>query len=143
MKPLVIDASVAAKWFFPEEQSQAAAKLLDGKRTLLGPDLLPIEFGNIAWKHFRRELLSAEEVAGILQRFHALPVEIYASESLVPLAVNLAMATGRTVYDSLYLALAIQQDAVFITADARFVNAIQSESKSLAKSVRLLGDRVN
>ena len=31
------------------------------------------------------------------------PVEIAASQALVPMAVNLAVTTGRTVYDSLYL----------------------------------------
>ena len=139
MTPFVVDASVAAKWFFPEEQSKLAIRLLDGKHHLLAPDLFHVEFGNIAWKYHRRELLSADEIAEIIQQFLSLPVEIHPSESFVSLAVELAMTTGRTVYDSLYLALAIQQDAVFVTADERFSNAIKTGP--FARHVRHLGQR--
>ena len=137
MKPIVVDASVAAKWFFPEEQSKLALRLLDGKRRLLAPDLFHVEFGNIAWKYYRRDLLSADEITEIVRQFQLLPVEIHASESFVPLAVELAMTTGRTVYDSLYLTLAIEHDAVFMTADKRFSNAIKTSP--FARYVRLLG----
>ena len=50
MKTVIVDASVAAKWFFPEEGSKAAIRLLDGKHNLLAPDLLRSEFGNITWE---------------------------------------------------------------------------------------------
>lgn len=139
MKSVVVDASVAAKWFFSEEQSKAALRLLDGKHHLLAPDLFRIEFGNIAWKYHRRNLLSVDEITEIIRQFLSLPVEIHSSESLIPLAVELAMTTGRTVYDSLYLAITIEQDAVFVTADERFANVIKAGP--FAKHVCLLGRR--
>jgi predicted nucleic acid-binding protein len=43
---------------------------------------------------------------------------------LLPVAFDLADRLQRTVYDSLYLALAIQVGGVMVTADDRFVNAL-------------------
>lgn len=139
MKPVVVDASVAAKWFFPEQRSRAALRLLDGKHYLLAPDLIRGELGNIAWKNHRRGLITADEAAEIVRQFLLLPLEICDSDLLIVSAVELATATGRTVYDSLYVALALDRKAVFVTADQRLVNAL-SEGP-LSRHVRLLGKR--
>jgi predicted nucleic acid-binding protein len=45
---LVVDASVACKWFVEEDGSQAAEALLDSGSTLLAPDLLVPEVCNVA-----------------------------------------------------------------------------------------------
>jgi predicted nucleic acid-binding protein len=37
----VVDASAAAKWYFEEEYSEDAARLLSDQHSLLAPDLLP------------------------------------------------------------------------------------------------------
>jgi predicted nucleic acid-binding protein len=50
---VVIDASVAIKWFVPEPLSDQAERLLDGGDSLFAPDFLLIEFGNIIWKKVR------------------------------------------------------------------------------------------
>jgi predicted nucleic acid-binding protein len=44
----VVDASVAAKWLAPEEDSAQALKYLNAE--LLAPDLLFAEVANILWK---------------------------------------------------------------------------------------------
>ncbi len=139
MKPLVVDAGVAAKWFFPEEGTPAAMRLLRGKRRLLAPDLIWSEFGNIAWKHHRRGLIDDEELAAVVREFLTLPLEIYPARPLLPAAVELAAAWGRTVYDSLYLALAVDVDGVLVTADERTVHALAATS--LARYVRPLHRR--
>lgn len=137
MKPVVVDASVAAKWFFPEDHSAAALRLLNGKRRLLAPDLIRSEFGNIVWKYHRRDLITETEAAEIVHQFLSFPLEIHDSDDIITSAVELAMATGRTVYDSLYIALAIDQEAVFVTADQRLVNSL--DNTPVAHHVRLLG----
>jgi predicted nucleic acid-binding protein len=40
MIKLVVDASVAAKWYVPEIHSDAAVRLLDPEIVLLAPDLI-------------------------------------------------------------------------------------------------------
>ncbi|MGJ3628099.1 type II toxin-antitoxin system VapC family toxin [Sphingomonas sp. MMS24-JH45] len=50
---MVIDASVAVKWFVPEEDSDRAFKIV-ALHQLCAPSLLRTEVGNAIWKKLRR-----------------------------------------------------------------------------------------
>ena len=54
------------------------------------------------------------------------PVRHHTESQLLNYAYRLAVAHQRTVYDSLYLALSEQEQCQFVTADARFFNAIRA-----------------
>lgn len=125
-KPLIIDASVAVKWFIPESDSIAAVRYLGGKQHLIAPDIIRPEVCNIIWKLHGRRLLTGEEASQIVDQFLSLPIEIHDNESLVSYAFEIAVATGRTVYDSLYLALAVESKGVMVTADKRLANGLQN-----------------
>ena len=43
----------------------------------------------------------------------------------MPLALEIAFQTGRTVYDSLYLALELHQEYPLVTGDRKFHNALR------------------
>jgi predicted nucleic acid-binding protein len=124
MTTLVVDASVVAKWFFPEEYSRESRRLLTPRRTLLAPDLVWSEIGNIAWKRVRRDELKAEEAAEIIADLVKMPLVVTPTQGLLAPALELAIATDRTVYDCMYLALAIDRKCRLVTADERFVNAL-------------------
>ncbi|MDI9430809.1 MAG: type II toxin-antitoxin system VapC family toxin [Planctomycetota bacterium] len=124
MKTVVVDASVAAKWFLPEPEAAAAVRLLDGRRRLVAPDLICTEVGNIFWKLCTRKLLAADEAAEMLDHFLSMPLGIHDSALLLPAALEIAVATCRTVYDSLYLALAVELGATVVTADRCWANAL-------------------
>jgi predicted nucleic acid-binding protein len=124
MRSLVVDASVAIKWFVPEVHSIAAARLLDPDFILSAPDLIGPEFANTVWKKVRREEIAPDDALEILNAFGGLGVEIYPSDALVIPALELALAIDRTVYDSLYLALAIAHNGVLVTADRKFHAAV-------------------
>ncbi len=49
---VVVDASVVAKWFFPEDGS-AEARALAGAETIVTVDLLVPEIVNVAWRKVR------------------------------------------------------------------------------------------
>jgi predicted nucleic acid-binding protein len=121
----VVDASVAVKWFLPEPHADAARRLLDGGHTLMAPDLLFPEVANILWKRVRRQEITDEEAAATVQALGALPLQVSASWPLVLLALEIACRTQRTVYDSLYLALAVHEDCAMVTADRKLYDAIQ------------------
>lgn len=53
-------------------------------------------------------------------------VEIHAVQPLLESAFDIAIATGRTVYDSIYLALAISLGRKFVTADEKLCNALRA-----------------
>jgi predicted nucleic acid-binding protein len=63
-----------------------------------------------------------------LAEFSTVPLEVYESQPLMPVALDIAVQTDRTVYDSLYLALAILSQCQMVTADLRLFNSIASSS---------------
>ena len=136
MKPLVIDASIAVKWFIPERGSIEAIKLLNSRTGLFAPDIIRAEVANTLWKLHTRRLLTTDEASKIIENFASLPIEICSSDVLTAGAFEIAVAAGRTVYDSLYLALAIERNSVLITADQRFANALKNTGFS--RFVRIL-----
>ena len=124
MKRLVVDASVVAAAFFPERHSEAARRLLLSGGDLSAPDLIYAEIANVVWKRHGRGEITAEEAAGLLSDVLELPLEITPSEQLVAAALALAVRTGRTVYDCLYVALAVQTRTVMVSDDQRLVCAL-------------------
>lgn len=128
MTVLVVDASVVIKWFAPEVHADAASRLLDGQTVLYAPDLIGPELGNILWKKVRRDEIRAAKAFEILGIFQTLGVEIYSSAVLLPSALDLSVRLDRTVYDCLYLALAIAQNCPLVTADRKFHSAVAASA---------------
>jgi predicted nucleic acid-binding protein len=94
---------------------------------LLAPDLLSAEVGNIIWKkHTLVKRWSATEAEEALAKFQALTFTLTPTSILLDDAYQLAVTYQRTVYASLYLALSLRKQCPFVTADERFVNAVQS-----------------
>jgi predicted nucleic acid-binding protein len=94
--------------------------------------------GNAVWKRHGRSELTAAEAESLLSDIVALPIEYTPSQGLVSPALSLALRTGRTVYDCLYLALAVSAQTILVTADQRFVNGLTETP--FAASVRWLGE---
>ena len=131
MSVCVVDCSVALKWYVPEKHSEPAGRLLDGSHELHAPDLLLPEFGNCLWKKCRLGELTKTETRSILRALGTVPIRIHSSELLLEAALELALHTARTVYDSLYIALAMLLDCPFVTADQRLVSALRRSSLSV------------
>ena len=122
---LVVDASVAVKWYVPEPDSQRAHLILSSGRQLLAPDLVIAELGNIVWKKVRRgELTVGDAQAIAVALATACPVELRPALALLSTALDIAVAHDRTVYDSLYIALASELGCQVVTADERLANAL-------------------
>ena len=122
----VVDASVAMKWFVEEEHAEAARGLLAEEYELLAPDLWWPECGNILWKKVQREELTAEEARLVRSGLEQQPIRHFPSDLLIEPALEIALDTGRTVYDSCYVALALLTDCPLVTADRRLFRALQA-----------------
>jgi predicted nucleic acid-binding protein len=125
MTRLVIDASIAIKWVV-EEQGTEAALALRNKAELIAPDLLIAECANILWKKVQRNELTEGEALIAARLLQSANVEILATNSLLETAIRLAIELGHPAYDCIYLALAIQTDCRFVTADKAFVRKISA-----------------
>ena len=122
---VVVDASVAVKWLVPAEHSAEAMRFLDPLILRHVPDLFYLEVAQTIWKkvHQRSQLTVVEgrSVLAVLSKF---PCEVHpATRSLEGAAFDLAIASGRTVYDCTYLALARALGHPMVTADLKFFNA--------------------
>ena len=130
MTNVVVDSSVAVKWFVVEPYSAEARRVLDGYQngtlSFLAPDLLNAEFGNIIWKKQNFQGLDAADARKILDAFRALQFVFTPTATLLDDAFKIALAHRRTVYDSIYLALSVHERCQFVTADERLVNAVGS-----------------
>jgi predicted nucleic acid-binding protein len=131
MSRFVVDASVAAKWFLPpsgEPLADEALRLLDGyaqgRLRFAVPDLFWAECANILWKAVRqgRWTRSAAEEAVLALQARSFPPT--PSLELLDDAFSIATTFDRTVYDCMYVALAVRMKADLVTADERLANAL-------------------
>jgi predicted nucleic acid-binding protein len=125
MSAFVVDASVGIKWYVPEVYDADAGRLQVPAHQLHVPTFFDVETANILWKKKQRGELSRVDADDILAKVIALPLIRHPEAPLLPAAFDLADRLQRTVYDSLYLALAIQLGAKMVTADLRLYNALQ------------------
>ena len=123
--------SVAVKWYIPEPLSDAALYYLElykqEQSRLLAPNLIIAEIGNVLWKKVRQNELiiqDARQVGDILSNY--CPLRLISSSKLMPAALEIAISKGLTIYDSLYLALAVSVEAPLITADQEIKKLAQS-----------------
>lgn len=131
MKSIVLDARVAAKWMLPAKGEllyDEASRLLDayeaGTLSVIVPDIFWPECGNIVWKAVRRQRLPrahAELAIAVMQQ-RSIPT--VPSSGLLTSALSLALDFDRSVYDCLYVALAVRTKNELITADERLANAM-------------------
>jgi predicted nucleic acid-binding protein len=126
MKTIVVDASVAIKWFVPEVHSASAAQLLQSNVMLIAPDLICAEIGNILWKKQRSKELTLNIASEILSDFEKLPLIHHESKFLLHTAWEIATKYSCTFYDSLYLALAKTEKCLLTTADRTLCNILKS-----------------
>ncbi|MEO5860277.1 MAG: type II toxin-antitoxin system VapC family toxin [Pyrinomonadaceae bacterium] len=134
----VVDASVAVKWYVPEIFEVEATQLFKGRHELHVPELILPEFSNIIWKKVSRGELSGTEGTKIVNAFTRKAWTIHSHRQTLRSAYAGAEATGQTVYDWTYLALAISLSCEFVTADERFYNAVTVTS--LSSNIKWIGD---
>jgi predicted nucleic acid-binding protein len=139
MTVLVLDASVVVKWFVEEVHAAEARLLLDASTPYAAPDLIFAEVANTIRKKVRRGDLSNEAAEEIVKDLTLIDINTVPCHDLTREAHALAAATDRSVYDAMYLALAIRLDTRLITADQRFANAIRSRPL-LAAHIQFLAD---
>ena len=125
---LTVDASIVAKWFLTEPQSEEARQLLAPRIRLHAPDLLLVEHANVIWKKVHQREIS--DPRPYLDELASLPdaVTLHRSADFLDHAARLAMEMDHPVYDCLYLACADATRSVLITADHRFAKKAAGSS---------------
>lgn len=121
---VVIDASVALKWFLDEPGSDEARRLSLLK--LHAPALLLAECGNVLWLKTKAGDYSEKDAHSILRALSGSPVSIAPDHSLARPALELAVKLGHPIYDCMYLALSRELCVPCVTADMRFIKCVRA-----------------
>jgi predicted nucleic acid-binding protein len=120
---LVVDCSVAAKWVLAEPGEIEAFRLLDqqalGELSLIAPDLLLMEFASLISKRTRRKQTSQAEAFQAFRLMEEAELRLFETRPLLGRALDLAVNSHMSLWDCVYLALAIERDCPLITADRR------------------------
>jgi predicted nucleic acid-binding protein len=127
----VVDASVAAKWCLRlsdetlvEESLHLRDQFTNGRVTFAVPDLFWPELGNIFWKAVRKDRISGPLAEEALQATSELGIPTIPSYPLLRKAFTIATRFQRSMYDSIYVALAVASERPLVTADERLANAL-------------------
>ena len=118
---VVVDASLAATWFFedestPDTESVAEQVVSDGG---LVPQLFSLEIANVFLLSERKGRLPAGHVDRYLDRLEQmeLQVDLETAEQLRSTTIELARVERLTVYDATYLELALRKQLPLATLD--------------------------
>ena len=122
MTPVVVDASVAIKWFVRESDSEDAARLLAADVALHAPALLRLELVNGLWKHWRRKAITADDVDLSVASAERMVAFWHDDAPLTRMAAKLTIELDHPVYDCIYVALARRLTAPLVTADKRLLD---------------------
>lgn len=125
MAQFVVDASVVAKWLFVEDHTDAAIGLRRVAHDLSCPNFLQIEIANVTWTKTRRGEIDYAWGQEIIGSLGELPLQFEPFQKILPSAWEVAVRFGRSVHESLYLALAVALDMPLVTADALFYNSVK------------------
>ena len=129
MNALVIDASIAVKWVV-DEQGTPEALILRQKAKLIAPELLVAECANVLWKKVRKNELSKEEALLAARLLQGAEIELLPTRSLFEAVTRISIELDHAAYDCLYLALAVENECRFVTADDRFLRKLGQSRRS-------------
>jgi predicted nucleic acid-binding protein len=115
----VVDASVVAKWFVPEADSEKAVRLrnrhIDGSLNLMAPDLLLYEVANALVYHPE---IREGDISEDMEALFAVDIDLVSpSSELMTSIAEGARSRDLSVYDSSYLMLAEVVATNLVTAD--------------------------
>jgi predicted nucleic acid-binding protein len=126
----VVDTSALLRLFIPDGPIPGGLEAFFrgvevGTHIAIAPELLIIEATNVVVKKQRRNELSTDEGTGLISLLEQMPIRYFGHHALYNSTHQIAVETGLTAYDALFLALAQDRGAALFTADER----LQEEAK--------------
>ncbi len=113
----VIDSSILVMYFSKEPGWESAERILLDEIVTL--DLAVKEVANALWKKVIRGEMSLENAVSIVEDLASGVIPLYRQEQFLSEALRIAARNHITVYDSLFIVLARDLEAVLVTLDKR------------------------
>jgi predicted nucleic acid-binding protein len=123
---IIIDSSVALKWFFPEEEHASEALKIkkdfaEKEITISIPILFFYEVGNVLKGSIKSSRVDSSKAKTVYEKFTYAEFIIYSSKELFQAAFEKADSLDITFYDASYVALAEYLEIPFYTADRKLL----------------------
>ena len=126
----VLDCSVTMAWVFSDEASEDTDRLRESliDDSAFVPALWPIETGNVLLMATRRGRIDRNDWRRIRVALQALPINIdpVTTDRVWTAVVELAEVNGISVYDAMYLELALRLRLPLATLDRALATAAQA-----------------
>lgn len=137
MAAVVLDASVTLAWALPDEAGSAAAHaifLRVGRDAAIVPMTWRTEVGNGLLSAERRKRILRQRINEVSRNLSALPIEIDAETNARAwnASMDLARRHALTLYDAVYLELALRRGVQLATFDAALARAALAEKIGVA-----------
>lgn len=122
----VVDASVSAAWFLPDEATPDTEAALQATATheLWVPALWLLEIGNLLLSAQRRKRINADKRRELALAASALRLRVDREPVAIPALDDLAARHGLSAYDAAYLELALRRGLPLATRDAALAAAM-------------------
>ena len=122
----VVDTSAVLRLFIPDGPiPEGLAAFFRGVETglhiAIAPELLVVEAANVVIKKQRRGELTADDAMGLVSLLKQMPIRYYGHRALIDDIHRIAVETGLSGYDAVFIALAQDRGAVLFTADQKLM----------------------
>ena len=119
VRAFVVDASVSAAWFLPDEATAETEAALQATAThdVWVPALWLLEIGNLLLSAQRRKRISAEKRRELAAAASALRIKVDREPVSIAALDEIAARHGLSAYDAAYLELALRRGLALATQD--------------------------
>jgi predicted nucleic acid-binding protein len=118
----VIDTSALIRLYIPDGSIPKGLEeflrgVERGNNIAIAPELLLVESANVLNKKRKINELTEEESIQLLNDILSMPIRYFPHGPFISTAFDLAREHKITIYDAIYLALAVEEGAVLFSAD--------------------------
>jgi len=121
---VIVDASVAFRWFVDERGSEDALALLRAEEPLFAPEILLPEVAGALRAAVAAGALDAADAREAIARLPRVLTQLTPAATTTARAFDLSLELGRSVMACSYLALADLLDDSLVTADRQLLKAL-------------------
>ena len=134
VRAFVVDASVSAAWFLPDEATAETEAALQATAThdVWVPALWLLEIGNLLLSAQRRKRISAEKRRELAAAASALRIKVDREPVSIAALDEIAARHGLSAYDAAYLELALRRGLALATQDQALCAALAKAGVPMA-----------
>jgi predicted nucleic acid-binding protein len=135
---LIVDASVAIKWFVDEDDSDIADSITLSGARLFAPQILVSEVANALSRKVTQQRIKQTDAVEILSLVPGFLSGLLKTDDLLAAAFNNACRYAYPIYDFIYLEAAIRLGCKMLTADRPFLARLKGTD--MERSLILLSE---